>query len=197
MARQAGPIFLIGTFDGVHFYKMNGIYCVRAQSTLDAKTVKTSPRFRNTMKYAAMMGFSSKIASAVFKSLPAEFKESWMYRAFVGDAMRLFKQRKPFEEVYATLWKRYAAKYDEVEVFAHKEELRQVQKTRQRPTSQFNKSSRLSPAPGKRSARQPLFSKTALTHSSPTLVCRVVTRTVYPCPDKEKAQVLHSPKPAA
>jgi hypothetical protein len=130
MARQVGPIFLIGTFAGVHFYKMNGKYYVRMQSTLDAKTVKISPRFKNTMKYAAMLGFSSKIASAVFQALPPEFKQSWMYRAFVGDAMRLFKQQKPFEEVYAILWKRYAAKYDETEVFTHQKELRQVRKNK-------------------------------------------------------------------
>jgi hypothetical protein len=167
MARQAGPIFLIGTFDGVHFYKMNGIYYVRMQSTLDAKTVKTSPRFRNTMKYAAMMGFSSKIASAVFKALPPEFKESWMYRAFVGDAMRLFKQRKPYEEVYAILWKRYAARYDETEAFVHKEVLNQVPKTRQRLTPRFNKRSWLSPTPGIHFIMPQSFRKTGLPHSPP------------------------------
>jgi hypothetical protein len=123
MAKQVGPIFLVGTFDGVHFYKMGDDYYVRMQSSLDGKTVKTSPRFRNTMKYAQMMACSSRIGSVVFKALPARFKESWMYRAFVGEAMEMFKTERPYEEVFEVLWKRYAAEfqegYDEMMEFGH------------------------------------------------------------------------------
>ena len=123
MAKQVGPIFLVGTFGGVHFYKMGDDYYVRMQSSLDGKTVKTSPRFRNTMKYAQMMACSSRIGSVVFKALPARFKESWMYRAFVGEAMEMFKTERPYEEVFEVLWKRYAAEfqegYDEMMEFGH------------------------------------------------------------------------------
>ena len=123
MAKQVGPIFLVGTFGGVHFYKMGDDYYVRMQSSLEAKTVKTSARFRNTMRFANMMAGSSTIGRAVFKALPARFKQSWMYRAFVGEAMQLFKTGKAYEEVFDVLWKLYAMEfmegYDETKEFVH------------------------------------------------------------------------------
>lgn len=123
MAKQVGPIFLVGTFDGVHFYKMGDEYYVRMQSSLEGKTVKTSARFRNTMRFANMMASSSTIGRAIFKALPARFKQSWMYRAFVGEAMQLFKTGKAYEEVFDVLWKLYAMEfmegYDETKEFVH------------------------------------------------------------------------------
>ena len=137
MARQVGPIFLRGTYDGVHFYERDGKYYVRMQSTLAGHTVKTSPRFKNTMKFAQMMACSSKIGSVVFKALPVGFKESWMYRAFVGEAMDMFKQMMAYEEVFAVLWRRYAAefqeRYDEMEGFVHMGVMEEVVKADKQP----------------------------------------------------------------
>jgi hypothetical protein len=75
------------------------------------------------MEYAQRMGCSSTIASAIFKALPDRFKASWMYRAFVGEAMGMFKQQMAYDEVFAVLWERYAAEfaagYAEEKAFAH------------------------------------------------------------------------------
>jgi len=111
MAKQEGPFFLNRTIGNLCFYYMEGQYYARKKSSLTGKRVKTSPRFRRTMEYAQMMGCSSKIGSAVFKALPGRFKESWMYRAFVGEAMGMFKQQMTYKEVYDVLWERYASEF--------------------------------------------------------------------------------------
>ena len=124
MAKQAGPFFLNRTIGNLCFYHMEGRYYARKKSSLTAKRVKTSPRFRRTMEYAQMMGCSSKIGSAVFKALPERFKESWMYRAFVGEAMGMFKRQMAYGEVFAVLWQRYALEF--VAGYAEEKEFRYV-----------------------------------------------------------------------
>jgi len=111
MAKQEGPYFLNRTIGNLCFYYMEGCFYARKKSSLTAKKVKTSPRYLRTMEYAQRMACSSKIGSAVFKALPEWFKASWMYRAFVGEAMGMFKQGMVYEEVLAVLWERYAAEF--------------------------------------------------------------------------------------
>ena len=113
MARQTGPFFLEGLYGNICFYKVKGRYLVRQKSTLTGKRVKTSTAYKLTMVYARMMGTSSKIASAVYKALPAHWKQFWMYRAFVGEAMEMLKEGKVVEEIRRVLWERYAAEFTE------------------------------------------------------------------------------------
>ena len=113
MARQTGPFFLEGLYGNICFYKVKGRYLVRQKSTLTGKRVKTSAAYRVTMLYARMMSSSSKIASAVYKALPAHWKQFWMYRAFVGEAMEMLKEGKGVEETRQVLWERYAAEFTE------------------------------------------------------------------------------------
>ena len=113
MARQTGPFFLEGLYGNICFYKVKGRYMVRQKSTLTGKRVKTSAAYRVTMVYAGMMSTSSKIASAVYKALPAHWKQFWMYRAFVGEAMEMLKEGKAVEETRRVLWERYVAEFTE------------------------------------------------------------------------------------
>jgi hypothetical protein len=113
MARQTGPFFLEGLYGNICFYKVKGRYLVRQKSTLTGKRVKTSAAYRVTMVYARMMSGSSKIASAVYKALPPHWKQFWMYRAFVGEAMEMLKVGKVVEEIRRVLWERYAAEFAE------------------------------------------------------------------------------------
>ena len=113
MARQTGPFFLEGLYGNICFYKVKGRYLVRQKSTLTGKRVKTSAAYKVTMVYARMMSTSSTIASAVYKALPAHWKQFWMYRAFVGEAMAMLKEGKAAEEIREVLWGRYAAEFTE------------------------------------------------------------------------------------
>ncbi len=55
------------------------------------------------------MARASKIGSAVYQALPKDFRQFWMYRAFVGEAMIMLKQGVlTDQEVFNVLWKMYA-----------------------------------------------------------------------------------------
>jgi hypothetical protein len=109
MAKQAGPIKIIGTIDDICFYKMLGEYYARMVHRHNSKLVKTSPRFALTMVYAGLLARASKIGSAVYNELPKDFRQFWMYRAFTGEAMQLLKQNKTDEEAFKQLWCTYAS----------------------------------------------------------------------------------------
>jgi hypothetical protein len=117
MAQQiAGLCFLEGTFDQLTFYKMDGKYYVRVKSSLTSKRVKTSDEFRRTMIYANLMVRASKIGSVIYKALPPNWRQFWMYRSFTGEAFTLLKNN-PYtdEEVKQILWKTYVEYWEQWE----------------------------------------------------------------------------------
>jgi len=63
------------------------------------------------MLFAGLMARSSRIAAVIYKALPPHWKQSWMYRAFVGEAIDLLKEGKTNEETQQVLWQRYAAEF--------------------------------------------------------------------------------------
>ena len=92
MARQTGPNPFIGRRGNLLGYRMAGKYYVRIVSSLTAKRVLEDPAFKRTMQYAGLLGKASKIASSVYRLLPA--KEHGFYRRLTGMAMQLLKQGK-------------------------------------------------------------------------------------------------------
>lgn len=91
MAKQCGLLQITGTIGNLCFYKMGDEYYVRLKSSLSGKRVKTEPAFRRTMVYAGMLARASKIASALYRSLPEESREHALYRKMTGAAMQLIK----------------------------------------------------------------------------------------------------------
>jgi hypothetical protein len=59
------------------------------------------------MPHAALLGRASKIASGIYKALPRDFRQQWMYRSFTGEAVQLLKAGKTDEEVSLQLRKTY------------------------------------------------------------------------------------------
>src|SRR6476619_1725202 len=99
MGKQAGNIKIEGrTFGRLVFYKMDGEYYVRTKSSLTGKRVKKDPRFKRTMRSAGELARASKIGSAIYKALPKNFRQFWMYRAFTGEAMMMIKKGMPDAE---------------------------------------------------------------------------------------------------
>ena len=103
MAKQAGPFFITGMIDQICFYRMDGNYYARVRSSLDGKRVKKDPAFRETMRYAELMGKASSIASIVYRALPEEQKIKGLFRKLVAQAMRLLKENKIAEEIVELL----------------------------------------------------------------------------------------------
>ncbi|KAA2244436.1 hypothetical protein F0L74_00160 [Chitinophaga agrisoli] len=103
MAKQAGPVFITGTHNGISFYKMDGEYYARRKSSLSGKRVKKDPAFTLTMVYAGILGQASAIAAAVYRTLPPERKQHRLYRAMTGTANRLLKQGMELAAVKAQL----------------------------------------------------------------------------------------------
>jgi hypothetical protein len=103
MAKQAGPFFITGTIESICFYRMDGSYYARAKSSLDGKRVKKDPAFRETMRYAELMGKASVTASVVYRALPEEQKIKGLFRKLVAQAMRLLKENKTAEDIVELL----------------------------------------------------------------------------------------------
>jgi hypothetical protein len=111
MARQAGKIKIGRRKIGrLQFYKMKGEYYVRTKSSLTSQRVKKERNFKITMAYADLLGRASKIGSSVYKLLPVEFKESWMFKAFTGEAMKMLKGGMMDDEVAKRLINIYIIK---------------------------------------------------------------------------------------
>jgi hypothetical protein len=91
MAKRTSYINFVGTINNLCFYRMWDKYFVRMASSLTAKRVKTDPRFATTRLYAGLMARASKIGSIIYKQLPIDFRQFWMYRAFTGEALKMLK----------------------------------------------------------------------------------------------------------
>ena len=103
MAKQVGPFKLQGCYDNVCFYKMEEQYYARTKSSLDGKRVRRDPAFKETMRYAGLLGRASKLAAMVYRVLPQEKKEPGLYKKLTGQAMRMLKEGKMEKEVLELL----------------------------------------------------------------------------------------------
>ena len=115
MGKQLGPIFTVGTYGAVCFYRADGEYLVRKSNPLTSKRVKTDKRFRRTMEESGLFANASRIASFVYRALPESFRQYWMYKSFIGEAKEVLKEGRGVEEAKMALWKVYA------EVWVNKE----------------------------------------------------------------------------
>lgn len=97
------------TMGKLTFYMMDGKNFVRKKSSLSGKKVKKSPQFARTRYYAGLMATASGIGSQIYQALPPRWRQSWMYRAFTGEAMQLLKDGKTKEEAVGILNKLYVA----------------------------------------------------------------------------------------
>lgn len=105
MAKQIGPVKIVGTIGNICFYEMDGKHYARLKSSLKGKRVKKDPAFRLTMMYAGWLAKASKIASVVYASLPE--KEHQQYRTMTGIAMKMLKAGTEPEDIVDHLVEMY------------------------------------------------------------------------------------------
>lgn len=110
---------LKGRYGGVVFYRLPcGLIC-RFLTPHTRKRIRRDPKFAEFRKCSKRMSKASKIGSAVYKALPEDFRQFWMYRAFVGEALKMLKEEgMTGEQVLASLFRTY------VEVWYIKAELK-------------------------------------------------------------------------
>lgn len=95
-------------FGHVVFYRLPcGLIC-RSLNPHTRKRILKDPRFAAFRKCSKRMAKASKIGSAVYKALPEDFRQLWMYRAFVGEAMKMLKEGRTGEETLESLFNTYA-----------------------------------------------------------------------------------------
>ena len=113
MAKYKGDIIppFTGTQYGICIYKRCGQYCVRTKSSLTGERVKKSPEFRRTRQYAGWLGTASRIASAIYRQVPAAIKQFAFFRALTGEAMQLLKAGKSVPEAQKILWDNHVNKH--------------------------------------------------------------------------------------
>lgn len=108
MAKQSGPIKIVGTVQELTFYQSGGNYYVRQKSTLDAKRIKTDPVFANTRKENDLLALASPTASRVYQKLKPNSMVHH-YRKLTAEARRLYCQGLKEKAVTRRLFE-YAAK---------------------------------------------------------------------------------------
>jgi hypothetical protein len=107
MAEVFAPFPIQGTMCNLTFYMMEGRNFVRTKSSLTRRKVLYSSQFKNTRHHASLMAKASKIGSAVYKALPANWRQGWMYRSFTGEAYTQLKAGKNEEDIQQLLTQCY------------------------------------------------------------------------------------------
>ncbi|RYZ62763.1 MAG: hypothetical protein EOO14_01295 [Chitinophagaceae bacterium] len=102
MARQAGPIRIVGTIDGICFYRMEGRYYARQQSTLTGRRFQKDKAFAGSRRSCRLLAQASPLASRLYQLLPPEKKGRTVYRAITGKVKRLLGDG--MTEAAITLW---------------------------------------------------------------------------------------------
>lgn len=93
MAKQIGALKITGTFGGICFYCLDGVYYARGKSSLSAERVKHDPAFAKTMRNATQMGNASKIASVIYRQIvPQHERSRERYREIVRMVMKELKE---------------------------------------------------------------------------------------------------------
>jgi len=103
MAKQIGDKKLTGTIDNVTFYKMEGEYYVRMKSSLTRKRFFKDAAFEGSRSSSKRLAAGSKLASAVYRTIPQKKREYSMFCELKSLAIKLMKEGQSDEEVMVRL----------------------------------------------------------------------------------------------
>jgi hypothetical protein len=102
MARQVGEYRFEGTIDGICFYKMEGEYYARKQSSLTGKKFWKARCFERSRRSCKRLSRGSQLAAKVYNSFQ---KQKGMYAALKSKAIALLKKNTSEEKVMRKLLK--------------------------------------------------------------------------------------------
>jgi hypothetical protein len=107
MARVSKEITFTGTVGDITFYRWEDRIFARKKSSLTRDRVLEDKAFAGLRKHAGDMGRASKLASEIYKQLPADIKGRWIFRAIAGDAASLLYKGKSEQQVKNALHSKY------------------------------------------------------------------------------------------
>ncbi|HEV7621052.1 MAG TPA: hypothetical protein VGO09_04940 [Flavisolibacter sp.] len=99
MAKQAGPCFITGTIDDVIFYKMNGKYYARYKYNPSKQTLRTKACYKSLREQSIVFSKAAKLASQIYRSLPADLKKFIAFGKLIGKVITLEKEDKTGVEI--------------------------------------------------------------------------------------------------
>ena len=114
MARLAEGIHFSGTIGELIFYQRWGTTYVRTKGSVTRERVLKSREYATTRQYAGKLAVASRIASPVYRALPADRRARWVFRTITGDAASLLYKGMTEKEVTEALWKKYIGDKSEV-----------------------------------------------------------------------------------
>ena len=104
MAKQAEG-FLVGTYDDITFYKMEGQYYARMKSSLTGKKFWKHKAFEGSRKSCNRFGRGNQLASMVYKEIPESNRAYAMFCTMKQIAIAMLKAGKEEEQVINELRK--------------------------------------------------------------------------------------------
>lgn len=102
MAKQVGAYRFVGNVDGLCFYKMEGNYYVRKQSSLTGKRFWKALCFEATRQSCQRLARGSQLAAIVYKNFR---KQKGLYAVLKTKAIALLKKKKSEDKVLRMLIK--------------------------------------------------------------------------------------------
>jgi hypothetical protein len=107
MAKLAEGVHFSGTIGNLTFYQRWGRTYVRTKGTVTRERVLKSREYVKTRQYANNLALASRIASPVYRALPADVRARWIFRSITGDAASLLYKGMNEKEVTEMLWNKY------------------------------------------------------------------------------------------
>lgn len=104
MAKQAGEIFIEGSFDDLCFYKMDGKYYVRRRSSLGSKRFWKHKAFDGSRKSCKRFADGNKLASKLYRIVEAEKRVYKLFCFLKKKAVLLLKEGKNLAEAEEVLF---------------------------------------------------------------------------------------------
>jgi hypothetical protein len=107
MAQLAEGIHFSGTIGNLTFYQRWGRTYVRTKGSVTRERVLEGKEYSKTRQYANKLALASRMASPVYRTLPADVRARWIFRSITGDAASLLYKGMNEKEVTEVLWKKY------------------------------------------------------------------------------------------
>jgi hypothetical protein len=99
MAKQSGPIPVVGTIGSLTYYKMMGEFYVRRKTSLDRKRIKRDPAFARFRAHGLVFGQASRIASELYRMLPKEERQHGRFGLLTVEVKKLLQQEYTAEQI--------------------------------------------------------------------------------------------------
>ena len=102
MAKQTGDVKITVTINGITFYEQLGNFEAKKKSSIDGKRIKTDPAFEAIRQSSGILSRASRLASALYKTLPPGSREKGMFNRLTGDVY--LKLKAGLAESDISLW---------------------------------------------------------------------------------------------